>query len=188
MRLCYILHCKAVLRFAFVRLCRVLHECSHAMYWTSEAALPDVRVRLCYIHMSTSEDPAGLAPITSLGWLDAVLVLASRPQHHVAVGLQAFEKLVDRVGNPPAALPTPTSPLPPLDLTLPGIKDAEVGVPTWQDMGFTDPPTKVFKVRQVLSDAICSRLLGACPIQRAQSSAGAWCAAALPVCVAHVWT
>ncbi len=60
--------------------------------------------------------------------------------------LQAFENLVDCVGSPPAALPAPVSPLPPVDLTLPGIKDAEVGVPTWQDMGFTDPPTKVFKV------------------------------------------
>ncbi len=71
---------------------------------------------------------------------------------------QAFEKLVDRVGSPPAALPGPASPLPPVDLTLPGIKDAEVGVPTWQDMGFTDPPTKVFKVRSMHSAMLCAWL------------------------------
>uniref|UniRef100_A0A7S3R4Y9 Photolyase/cryptochrome alpha/beta domain-containing protein n=1 Tax=Dunaliella tertiolecta TaxID=3047 RepID=A0A7S3R4Y9_DUNTE len=59
--------------------------------------------------------------------------------------MQAFEKLVDRVGHPLTALPAPTARLPPVDVSLPGIKDAEVGVPTWQEMGFKEAPTAIFK-------------------------------------------
>jgi len=61
--------------------------------------------------------------------------------------LQSFEGLVNRIGTPPAALPAPTTPLPTIDLALPGIKGAETGVPTWQEMGFTEAPTSIFKVR-----------------------------------------
>lgn len=63
--------------------------------------------------------------------------------------VQSFEGLVNRVGPPPAALPAPTSSLPAIDMELPSIKGAEVSVPTWQEIGFTEAPTSIFKVRGI---------------------------------------
>jgi len=50
------------------------------------------------------------------------------------------------VGNPPPAVPAPSARMPPINASLPGLQGENVAVPTWQEMGFTEAPTSIFKV------------------------------------------
>lgn len=61
--------------------------------------------------------------------------------------MQSFTKLVDKVGDPPAPLPAPAAIPPP----GPGVQawGAPLEVPSLQEVGFTDTPTTIFKVRHI---------------------------------------
>lgn len=64
--------------------------------------------------------------------------------------MQAFTKLIDKVGDPPAPLPAPAS-LPP-----PGpVAEAVTSVPTLTEVGYQQQPTTVFKVRQAAGMVAC---------------------------------
>lgn len=56
------------------------------------------------------------------------------------VTMQSFTKLIEKVGDPRAPLPSPTV-MPP-----PGPVDELVSVPTLQEVGFTEEPSTIFKV------------------------------------------
>ncbi len=77
--------------------------------------------------------------------------------------MQAFTKLVDGVGAPPAPAPDPPAQLPPP--LLPGGGAPAAGepthVPTWQEAGFNEAPTTIFKVRRLLLEAAVVFLEGA---------------------------
>jgi hypothetical protein len=72
--------------------------------------------------------------------------------------MQAFTKLVDKVGAPPAPLAAPST-LPPL-----GPMPNDVGpvdVPALAELGFTGEPSTIFKVRY--NDNTCNTALSALP-------------------------
>lgn len=72
--------------------------------------------------------------------------------------MQAFTKLVDKVGAPPAPLAAPST-LPPL-----GPMPNDVGpvdVPALAELGFTGEPSTIFKVRY--NDNTCNTALSASP-------------------------
>lgn len=58
---------------------------------------------------------------------------------------QAFTKLVDKQGPPPAPLPAPTT-IPPFPAGAKGTEEEAVTIPTWEEVGFKAPPTTPFKV------------------------------------------
>jgi hypothetical protein len=62
--------------------------------------------------------------------------------------MQAFTKLVDRVGDPPAPLAAPAGVPPPAAAVL-AQERGPLGVPTLAEVGFADAPTTIFKVRSV---------------------------------------
>ncbi|KAF8061969.1 UVR3 [Scenedesmus sp. PABB004] len=57
--------------------------------------------------------------------------------------MQAFTKLVDKVGDPPKPLPAPGAVPPPGPLGAWG--DGSTGVPSLAEVGFTEAPTTIFK-------------------------------------------
>jgi hypothetical protein len=66
--------------------------------------------------------------------------------------MQSFTKLIDKVGEPPAPLPAPVSVPPPGP-----VSEAVTSVPTLAQVGFSQQPTTVFKVRAAAEDVVvCS--------------------------------
>jgi hypothetical protein len=59
--------------------------------------------------------------------------------------MQSFQKLMDKVGPPAAPLPAPAA-VPAPAPGAPGAGEADTGVPTCQEMGFTQAPQAPFKV------------------------------------------
>ncbi|GAX79468.1 hypothetical protein CEUSTIGMA_g6909.t1 [Chlamydomonas eustigma] len=59
--------------------------------------------------------------------------------------MQAFTKLVDKMGDPPYPATDPPAKLPPLSEDAPGTRPEDTCVPTWQEMGFKAPPSTLFK-------------------------------------------
>jgi hypothetical protein len=58
--------------------------------------------------------------------------------------MQSFTKLVDKVGDPPAPLPTPVAI--PAPGPVVGAWGSPLEVPTLQEVGLTGTPTTIFKV------------------------------------------
>jgi hypothetical protein len=61
--------------------------------------------------------------------------------------MQAFTKLVDRLGDPPDPAPDAPATLPAPGAGAAGAGEPETGVPTLAELGFTAAPTAPFKVR-----------------------------------------
>lgn len=75
----------------------------------------------------------------------------------VPLTMQAFTKLVDRVGDPPPAVAAPDSVPPPAAAVL--AQGERLDMPTLAEAGFTDQPTTIFKVRVLCACVVV--LLGA---------------------------
>lgn len=79
-------------------------------------------------------------------------MLVARNNGAAPLTMQSFTKLVDRVGPPPAPRPAPTR-VPPPAPGAPGTEPEATGVPTWQEVGFKEPPTTIFKVRTMIESS-----------------------------------
>lgn len=101
---------------------------------------------------------AGVAVQSSVGHtLYDPAVLVRRNNGAAPLTYQSFTKLVDKVGPPPAPLPTPDAVPPPL-AGAPGAEPEATSVPTWQEVGFKEAPTTIFKVRWARPHAGLRRL------------------------------
>ena len=87
--------------------------------------------------------------------MDVTPVPPSSPHCTPRTATQSFTKLVDRVGDPPAPAPDPPAAMPPPAEDMPSAAPAATGVPTWQEVGFKEPPLTVFKVGVQWSTRTC---------------------------------
>lgn len=74
-------------------------------------------------------------------------MLVARNGGKAPLTMASFTKLVDKVGCPPAPVPDPPAVLPRMAVDALGTDPKDTYVPTWQEVGFTQPPVTIFKVR-----------------------------------------
>ncbi|PNH10276.1 (6-4)DNA photolyase [Tetrabaena socialis] len=105
---------------------------------------PYAKARDARVHQLAAEAGVEVHAAVSHTLYDTEMLVA-RHGGSPPLTMQSFTKLVDRVGDPPPPAPDPPAAIPPPAPGMPAADPAATGVPTWQEVGFTEAPVTIFK-------------------------------------------